>query len=110
MVGDEEDRFGDPPADRPVFLEMASPTERRQEGVVERGAGLEIRDLQEDVVQHRGIGRLYARYPGLSRGARIQSPRGVQRKKRTARTRPATPQIATTRRWFQAIAEPWPGR
>ena len=54
VVGDEEDRFGDSPADRPVLLEMAPPAKGREQRVVERGAPLEIGDLQEDVVQHRG--------------------------------------------------------
>ena len=44
--GDEEDRFGDAPADRLVLLEVAAPAKRRQQRVVEGRAPLEVGDLQ----------------------------------------------------------------
>ena len=84
-------------------LEMAPPAERREQRVVEGGAALEVGDLQEDVVQHRG-GRLYGRATRQVGRWPAQPPRGVQRKKRIASSRPATPQIATTARLPQSSA------
>src|SRR3954452_10296654 len=52
LAGDEEDRFGDAPADRLILLEMPSPAQRGQHRVVEGGTAVEIADLQEDVVEH----------------------------------------------------------
>jgi hypothetical protein len=52
LAGDEEDGFGNAPADRLVLLEMASPTQRGQHRVIEGGATVEVANLQEDVVEH----------------------------------------------------------
>ena len=75
----------------------------REQRVVERRAALEVGDLQEDVVQHRGREAIRATRRKVGRW-QPQPRRGVQRKKRIASSRPATPQIATTARSPQASA------
>jgi hypothetical protein len=52
LGGDEEDGFGDAPADRLILLEMAPPSQRGQHRVIEGGAAVEVANLQEDVVKH----------------------------------------------------------
>ena len=104
--GDEEDGFGDAAADGLVLLVVAPPAQRGQHRVVERGTAIEVADLQEDVVKHQHPGS-YTRGPRqVVRSGADQPERGVQRKKRIASTRPATPQSATTARLSQEIAEP----
>jgi hypothetical protein len=57
LAGDEEDRLGDAPAHRLVLVEVAAPSERSEQGVIEVGAALQVGDLDEQVVDHAG--RLY---------------------------------------------------
>ena len=57
LAGDEEARLSDAPPHRVVLVDMAAPSERAEQGVIEVGAALQVGDLDEQVVDHAG--RLY---------------------------------------------------
>ena len=92
-LGDQQGWPADAVPDGLSFVAVAPPAKWRDQSVIELCRALNVADLYDDVMEH------------LLKAIEVQGF-GVQRKNRTASTRPASPQAATASRLNHSTLNP----